>query len=85
MQDPREYGPGAMAPEPVNARRVLAGFRLEVDPEPEASPVVGYRTRRSQDVRGFDDMTGRRSAVDSVTLTAYPVDAQGRRVPPDDR
>jgi hypothetical protein len=80
LQDPREYRPGAVLPEPISARRALAGFRLEVDPEPEPSPVVGYRVQRSQDVRGVDDMTGRRSAIDSITYTPIPVDAQGRRV-----
>lgn len=83
LEDTREYGLGATPPEPINARRALAGFRAEVDPEPEPSPVAGWRTRRDLDVRGADDMTGRRSAVDSVTLTAYAVDAQGRRVSPD--
>lgn len=80
VQDPGVYRPGSVQPEPINARRALAGFRLEVDPEPEPSPIVGYRVQRSQDVRGVDDMTGRRSAIDSITYTPIPVDAQGRPV-----
>ena len=84
LEDTREYAHGAHRPEPINARRALAGFRAEVDPEPEPSPIVGWRTKRTVDVRGVDDMTtGSRSAVDSITHTAYPVDAQGRRVPPE--
>jgi hypothetical protein len=57
-----------------------SGFRAEVDPAPEPSPVVGYRLQRSQEVRGVDDGTGRRSVVASVTYTPIPVDAQGRPV-----
>ena len=80
IQDPGQYRPGAVQPDPINARRALAGFRMEVDPEAEPSPVVGYRVQRSEDVRGVDDLTGRRSATDSITYTPVPVDAQGRRV-----
>jgi len=80
LEDTREYAHGAVRPEPINARRALAGFRAEVDPAPEPSPVVGYRVQRSQEVRGVDDGTGRRSVVDSVTYTPIPVDAQGRPV-----
>jgi len=80
LEDTREYAHGATRPEPINARRALAGFRAEVEDTPEPSPVTGWRTQRSQDVRGVDDGTGRRSAVDSVTYTPVPVDAQGRPV-----
>lgn len=81
LVDTRQYGMGAVQPESVQARRALAGFRAEVDAEPEPSEVVGYRVRRIQDVRGSDDpRTGGRSAVDSQTYTPVPVDAQGREV-----
>lgn len=77
----RTFAPGGVYAEPVRAVRALAGFRAEVEPEPETSEVVGYRMRRDQEVRGSDDpRTGSRSAVVSQSFTPVPVDARGREV-----
>lgn len=86
LTDTGRYRPGATPADPVNAQRALAGFRAEVGPEPEPSPVAGYRVQREVDVRGVDDWTrGTRSAIDSVTYRPVPVDAQGRPVVLEDR
>ena len=82
LVDPRHYRSGAEAAEPMQATRALAGFRAEVEPSEEPSRVAGYRIRRTEDLRGYDDpATGRRSSVDSVTFTPIPVDAGGREIP----